>query len=296
MNPTATAARVPSSRRSRARRARRTAVPILRLLAAVLILAVLLFPIYWLIITSLSSPDQVLSKSLVPRNPSLDSYLFVLDQPAMWMFARNSLLIAGGVAIVGVGVSALGAYSLARLQFPGRSWLGRFVLFAYIAPPVLLVVPMFVVLARLGLVNTPIGLMTAQLAFAAPFCMWMLRGFFLSLPIELEDAALVDGCTRFGAFRRIVLPLAAPGLVAAGMYAFLLSWNDYLYALVFLQSKSQMTLPVGIQLSFFVENMSPSIWLHLLAASVLASLPVFLIFMLLQRWMVSGLTAGAVRG
>ena len=136
----------------------------------------------------------------------------------------------------------------------------------------------------------------AQMAFAAPFCIWMLRGFFLSLPAELEDAAMVDGCTRFGAFRRIVLPLAAPGLVAAGMYAFLLSWNDYLYALVFLQSGSQMTLPVGIQLTFFVENMGPQMWLYLLAASVLASIPVFIIFLALQRWMVSGLTAGAVRG
>jgi ABC-type glycerol-3-phosphate transport system permease component len=270
--------------------------PALRLLAATLVLMVLLFPIYWLVITSLSSPDQVLSKSLVPRNPSFDSYIYVLSQPAIWTFARNSVLIASGVAVAAVSVSALAAYSLARLEFPLRRWLGRFVLFAYIAPPVLLVVPMFVVLARLGLVNTPVGLMLAQMAFAAPFCMWMLRGFFLSLPVELEDAAMVDGCTRFGAFRRIVLPLAAPGLVAAGMYAFLLSWNDYLYALVFLQSGSQMTLPVGIQLNFFVENMGPQTWLYLLAASVLASIPVFLIFIVLQRWMVSGLTAGAVRG
>lgn len=286
---------VRSRGRTKRRLARRVS-PGLRLLAAIVVLMVLLFPIYWLIVTSLSSPDQILSKSLVPREPTLGAYQYVLSQPYFWTFARNSLLIASAVAIVGVSVSALGAYSLARLEFPGRSWLGRFVLFAYIVPPVLLVVPMFVVLAAFGLVNTPLGLMVAQLAFASPFCMWMLRGFFLSLPAELEDAALVDGATRFGAFRHVVLPLAAPGLVAAGMYAFLLSWNDYLYPLVFLQSGDQMTLPVGIQLRFFVENMSPQIWLYLLAASTVAALPVFVIFVALQRWMVSGLTAGAVRG
>jgi multiple sugar transport system permease protein len=249
-----------------------------------------------MVITSTTRPDALLTRRILPADPSLQAYEYVLTQEFFWTYARNSLLVASCVAVVATFVSALGAYALARLAFPGRGFLGRFILFAYIVPPVLLVVPMFVVLAGLGLVNTPLGLIIAQMAFAIPFCTWLLRGYFLSLPVDLEDAALVDGCTHFGAFRRVVVPLAAPGLVAAAMFAFLVSWNDYLYALVFLQGEGQMTLPVGIQLRFFVQNMSPQTWLYLLAAAFLASIPVFLLFMILQRWMVSGLTAGAVRG
>jgi ABC-type glycerol-3-phosphate transport system permease component len=263
------------------------------------ILAVLLFPIYWLILTSTNTPDRILSRdphSLLPRRPSLEAYRYVLGDSHFVMFARNSLIVAGSVTLFGVSVSALGAYALARLAFPGRRLVGRLVLFAYVVPPVLLVVPMFVALARLGLIDTPIGLVLAHTTFAIPFCMWILRGFFLSLPASLEEAALVDGCTRLQAFRRVVLPLARPGLVAAAMFAFLLSWNEYLYALVFMQSDAQKTLPIGIQTTYFNVTMAPADWLHLLTASVLASIPVFLLFMGLQRWMVSGLTAGAVKG
>jgi multiple sugar transport system permease protein len=263
---------------------------------AFVVLAILLFPIYWMVITSTTRPDALLARRILPTDPSLAAYEFVLGQEFFWTYARNSLLVASSVAVVATFVSAIAAYALARLAFLGRGFIGRFILFAYIVPPVLLVVPMFVVLAGLGLVNTPLGLVIAQMAFAIPFCTWLLRGYFLSLPVDLEDAALVDGCTHFGAFRRVVVPLAAPGLVAAAMFAFLVSWNDYLYALVFLQGEGQMTLPVGIQLRFFVQNMSPQTWLYLLSAAFLASIPVFILFMILQRWMVSGLTAGAVRG
>jgi multiple sugar transport system permease protein len=277
---------------ARARRALRMAV-------VGVILAVLLFPIYWLILTSTNTPDRILSRdphSLLPRRPSLEAYRYVLGDSHFVMFARNSLIVAGSVTLFGVSVSALGAYALARLAFPGRRLVGRLVLFAYVVPPVLLVVPMFVALARLGLIDTPIALVLAHTTFAIPFCMWILRGFFLSLPASLEEAALVDGCTRLQAFRRVVLPLARPGLVAAAMFAFLLSWNEYLYALVFMQSDAQKTLPIGIQTTYFNVTMAPADWLHLLTASVLASIPVFLLFMGLQRWMVSGLTAGAVKG
>jgi multiple sugar transport system permease protein len=155
---------------------------------------------------------------------------------------------------------------------------------------------MFVVLAKLGLVDTPFALILAHMTFAIPFCLWILRGFFLSLPRELEDAAEVDGCTPLLAFLLVVGPLSLPGLIAAGMFAFLLSWNEYFYALVFLVSNPQMTLPIGIQSAYVNDTMGPADWLHLLSASVLASIPVFFLFGALQRWMVSGLTAGAVRG
>ena len=269
---------------------------VLRALLACVVLLVMLFPLYWMVIASTNRPDELLSRVLLPQHPSLDAYAAVLAQPFFWLYARNSLLIASGVCVGSVGVSALAAYALARLPFAGSKWISRFILFAYIVPPVLLVVPMFVVLSRVGLVNTPLGLVIAEMAFAVPFCTWLLRGFFLSLPPELEDAALVDGCTQFGAFRHVVLPLARPGLVAAGMFAFLIAWNDYLYPTVFLRSESQYTLPVGIQVRFFVADMTPDYWVQLLAASFMAAIPVLLLFIGLQRWMVSGLSAGSVKG
>jgi multiple sugar transport system permease protein len=270
-----------------------------RPLTVVVVLVVLLFPIYWLILTSMSTPDQIISTSadaILPHSLTLANYGFVLQDPQFIVFATNSLIVASCVTVLSVAISALGGYSLARLRFRGSRLLGRLVLFAYVAPPVLLAVPMFVLLAKLGLVNTPVGLVLAHMSFAIPFCVWILRGFFLTLPPELEDAARVDGCSRMQAFRRVVLPLARPGLVAAGMFAFLLSWNEYFFALIFLQDNAQMTLPIGILSTNFNETMGPADWLHLLSASVIACIPVFILFIGLQRWMVSGLTAGAVRG
>jgi ABC-type glycerol-3-phosphate transport system permease component len=154
---------------------------------------------------------------------------------------------------------------------------------------------MFVIMSRLGLVDTPVGLILAHAAFAVPFCVWVLRGFFMTIPEELEEAAMVDGCSRLRAFAAVVLPLARPGLLAAAMFAFLLSWNEYFFALVFLQNNAQMTLPIGIQSTYFNLSMGPDEWVNLLAASVIASIPVLILFAGLQRWMVSGLTAGAVK-
>jgi ABC-type glycerol-3-phosphate transport system permease component len=270
---------------------------IVRPIVVVAVLLLLLFPIYYLILTSMSTPDQIISTdAILPRELTLDNYAAVLEDPAFGVYATNSLIVASSVTILSLVVSALGGYGLARLRFRGSRLLGRFVLFAYIAPAVLLAVPMFVIMSRLGLVSTPAALVLAHSSFAIPFCVWVLRGFFLTIPRELEEASMVDGSTRLGAFRRIVLPLARPGLLAAAMFSFLLSWNEYFYALVFLQNNAQMTLPIGIQSTYFNLSMGPDEWVKLLAASVIASIPVLVVFAGLQRWMVSGLTAGAVRG
>jgi ABC-type glycerol-3-phosphate transport system permease component len=265
----------------------------------VITLLVLLFPIYYLVMTSLTTPDQIISHErsvIIPRHLSLDGYRAVLANPNFGRYVLNSLFVAATVTVLSVSISGLGAYSLARLPFPTSRLLGRVVLLAYVAPPVLLAIPMFVGLSKLRIVDTPFALILAHLTFALPFCLWMLRGFFLSLPLELEDAAAVDGCTPLRAFCLIVLPLARPAIAAAAMFAFLLSWNEYFYALIFLQNNAQMTLPVGIQSSYFNVVMGPDNWIRLLCGSVLASIPVFVLFGGLQRWMVGGLTAGAVRG
>jgi multiple sugar transport system permease protein len=289
--------RIPIGPRPRARRSRMLTWG--QRLALIALLAILLFPIYWLIVTSMTTPEQIISpdlSALLPRHLTVMSYRYVLRHTKFFLYVRNSIVVGGAVTILGVSISALAGYGLTRLQFPGSRLLGRLILFAYVAPPVLLAVPMFVLMARLHLVDTPFALILAHMTFAIPFCVWILRGFFLSLPHELEDAAAVDGCSPLWTFLVVVAPLSLPGIVAAAMFAFLLSWNEYFYALVFLLSNSQMTLPIGIQSSFFNLAMGPDDWIHLLSASVLASIPVFLLFGGLQRWMVGGLTAGAVRG
>jgi multiple sugar transport system permease protein len=268
-------------------------------LTVVLTLVVLLLPIYWLTITSMSSPSDLISAtrySLLPSRLSLENFQFVMSDPHFGIYLRNSVVVATTVMVLSVSISTLGGYSLARLEFRGRRSIGRLVLFTYLAPPVLLAVPMFIGLSRLGLVNTPVGIVIAHMTFAVPFCVWLLRGFFLTIPRELADAAAIDGASEIQTLARIVLPLAKPGIVAAAMFAFLLSWNEYFYALIFLTDTKSQTLPIGLYMTYYGPNMLPSDWVHLMAGSVIASVPVVALFAFLQRWFVSGLTAGAVRG
>lgn len=262
------------------------------------VILVMLFPIYWLILTSMLGPAQLVSNDLadlLPHGFNLQNFVDVLATPSFPVWVRNSLLVSITVTVLTVLLSSLGGYGLARFQFRGRQLAGRLLLIAYVAPAVLIALPLYGVMASLGLLNNPVGLIIAQLAFAVPFGLWLLRGYFIGLPKEIEDASLVDGCSHLGSFVRVVLPLSLPGIVACAMFAFLLSWNDYFFPLIFLQSNDQMTLPIGIQTTFFSGTSTPSDWIHLLAASVLTSIPVFILFAGLQRWLVGGLTAGAVR-
>jgi ABC-type glycerol-3-phosphate transport system permease component len=279
--------------------ARRLRSPVFRTLITFGVVLLMLFPIYWLVLTSMLGPMQLVSTDLadlLPHGFNMLNYSDILGVPTFSVWVRNSLVVSISVTVLTVAVSSLGGYGLARFQFRGRRLVGRLLLVAYIAPPVLLALPMYGVLASLGLLNSPLGLIIAQLAFAVPFGLWLLRGYFIGLPTEIEDASLVDGCSRLSSFVRVVLPLSLPGIVACAMFAFLLSWNDYFFPLIFLQSNDQMTLPIGIQSTYFSGTQTPSDWIHLITASVLTSIPVFLLFGGLQRWLVGGLTAGAVRG
>ena len=257
------------------------------------------FPIYWLIITPLKPASHILSRdlgSLFPRILTLSNYLEILHTEKFLRYLLNSTLVATTATLITILVSTLGGYSLARLNFPGRRLLGRLILFTYIVPSVLLVVPMFSLFVNFGLQNSYLGLVLAHITLGIPFSIWMLRGFFMSLPEELEEAAMIDGATRVGALFRIILPLSAPGIVAAAMFTFILSWNEYLFALVFINDDAIRTLPVGIAATFMSVNMQGIQWARLMSASVFSSIPVFLIFLWLQKMLVQGLSAGAVKG
>lgn len=288
---------MPQPRNPRTARARRRKIAYFALAALVLI--PMTFPVYWLVVSSLRPGGSPLPRSLAdlfPFSVSIEHYVEVLSAPAMAMFMWNSLFVAVVTTVVTLVAGALAGYALARLRFPGRGILGVGVLLTYVLPAVLLVTPVFVVLVGLGFYNTHAGLIIAHVSFALPFAIWMLRAYFTSLPVELEDAAMIDGASRIGALWRVVLPLAVPGLAATAIFTFLLSWNEFLYALTLLTDAQLRTLPVGIATSYMTLTMTADDWSRLMAASVIAALPVFAVFLGMQKWLVGGLSAGAVKG
>jgi multiple sugar transport system permease protein len=190
-------------------------------------------------------------------------------------------------------IGTIGAYALARLRFLGRAFMASTVLITYLVPPSILFIPLYAQIRSLGLADSLAGLVAAYPSFTVPFVTWLLMGYFESIPEELEEAAMIDGATRFGAFWRVVLPLAAPGVLAAGLYAFTQAWNEFLYALVFVTDVRMRTLPVGLS-SFITGDVYG--WGYLMSGAVLTTLPVIAAYAYLQRYMVDGLTAGSVKG
>jgi len=259
------------------------------------LLVVVMFPFYWMTITSLKSEVQM--RSLVsmfwPEPVVLDNFRHLLDQTDFLAWFQNSVFVAVSSTFVATAIGTLGAYSLARLQFLGRAFMSSAVLITYLVPPSILFIPLYAQMRNLGLADSLAGLIAAYPSFTVPFVTWLLMGYFESIPIELEEAAMIDGATRFGAFRRVILPLAAPGVLAAGLYAFTQAWNEFLYALVFITDVKLRTLPVG--LSTFITGDVYG-WGYLMAGAVLTTLPVIAAYTYLQRYMVEGLTAGSVKG
>jgi multiple sugar transport system permease protein len=261
---------------------------------AVLVLIVV-FPFYWMIVTSLKSEEQM--RSIVsmfwPRPVVLESYRHLLTETEFGKWYVNSAIVSVSSTFLATAIGTIGAYSLARLRFTGRAFMASAVLITYLVPPSILFIPLYAQIRTLGLADSLAGLVAAYPSFTVPFVTWLLMGYFESIPEELEQAAMIDGATRFGAFARIVLPLAAPGVLAAGLYAFTQAWNEFLYALVFITDVKLRTLPVG--LSTFITGDVYG-WGFLMAGAVLTTLPVIAAYIYLQRYMVEGLTAGSVKG
>jgi multiple sugar transport system permease protein len=259
-------------------------------------LAVLvLFPFYWMTITSFKSEDQM--RSLVsmfwPRPIVGENYGQLLSKTDFVAWYGNSATVAIASTLLATAVGTIGAYALARLRFLGRGFLASATLITYLVPPSILFIPLYAQMRNLGLANSLGGLIAAYPSFTVPFVTWLLMGYFESIPEELEEAAMIDGATRFGAFSRIVLPLAAPGVLAAALYAFTQAWNEFLYALVFITDGRLRTLPVGLA-SFITGDVYG--WGYLMAGAVLTTLPVIAAYIYLQKYMVEGLTAGGVKG
>lgn len=255
---------------------------------------VLIFPLIWMLSVSLKGDAEqfVSPPTLLPVEPVLDNYRRLFEQTNFVRYVWNSTVVASSTVVLALTIATLGAYALTRFAFLARPIFGTLILFVYMFPPILLGIPLFVVFTGVGLTDTFTGLVLAHTTFALPFLLWMLRDFFLAIPRELEEAALVDGCSRLRALWGVVLPLAVPGMVAAGIFAFILSWNDYVYALILMKSEAQKTIALGI--SLFVESTTIEPGL-MMAGGVLVTLPVLVLFVFVQRYLVQGLAAGAVK-
>jgi multiple sugar transport system permease protein len=259
-----------------------------------LVALAILFPIYFMFMISLKQPKDIYrTPSLLPLNASLQNYTDLIEENHFLTNIRNSLVVATASTVVSVLFSSMAAYSLVRLKYLYRDWIGRLILFTYLTPSGLLFIPLSVMIARLQLGNTLHGLVFVYLTFAAPLSTWLLMGYFKSIPVELEQQALVDGATRMQAFYRILLPLTAPGLVAVSVFTFTAAWNELLFGLIFISSPDLQTVPVAISRLITGDVFR---WGLIMAGSMVAALPVMILYYLAQRFVVQGLAAGAVKG
>jgi len=281
----------PLRRRSRRTRARRWAVDGL----GVLVFLVMIFPVYWMVATAFKPGSDIFADTPVwfPTHPTLANFSDAIHRPHFWTSIRNSLIVVVAVVTISLVLAFLAALALAKFRFYGRKAFIVLIIGVQMVPLNALIIPIYLVLSRANQVDKLSGLVITYLTFVLPFTVWTLRGFLLGVPPELEEAAQVDGSTRFGAFIRILLPLIGPGLVATSIFAFIQAWNEYLMASVLVHSAGNETLTLW--LAGFITDRGTA-WGPLMAGATLTALPVVLFFVAVQRRIAFGLTAGAVRG
>jgi ABC-type glycerol-3-phosphate transport system permease component len=260
--------------------------------AAVALFAVA--PFAWMFLTSIKPDGEIFSRhpSLWTASPQFGRYVDVLDA-GFAIALRNSVIVATGTTVAGVAVAALAGYALARFDLPLRRYLLLMVMGVQMFPLVVLIIPLFVVMKALGLLDSWLGLVVAYLSFTTPLAVWLLRSFFETIPKDLEEADLSDGATRFGAMVKVIFPLAGPGLAATAIFSFIAAWNEFLFALTFVKKEDLRTLPVA--LSAFVGQQQAD-WGLIMAASVMFTVPVVLFFLAVHRRLTTGMVAGSVTG
>ena len=269
-----------------------------RYIGVLVILAFTLFPFVWMISTSFTPADEVYTfpPRVIPKEPTLDGYAGIWESAKsdfnFFRWAWNSFLVAVMTTAVSMVIALSGGYAMSRFSFLGKRSLGYLILISQVLPGSVMVIPLYIVLNGMSLLNTHLGLVLAYVTFAIPFCTWMIKGFFDSIPRSLDESGLVEGCTVHQVFLRIVLPLSTPGIAATGIFSFIAGWNEYLFAGVFLRSYDLWTLSLGI--SRFRGPYTTD-WATIMAGSVMIALPIVVLFLVLQRYMVSGMTAGAVK-
>ncbi len=269
-------------------------ISILRLLVIVLIMFILLAPFLWILIASFRpNMELVRNQTLIPQNITLENYVSLFTKSAYWKWIINSSIISIYTVILSLPLIVAGAYSVYRTQFRGRNVLSFFLLSVYIFPTALLVVPIFKIFDGLSLIDSHLGCALMNTAFAVPFGIWLLQAFLRSLPPELEEAAAVDGISKTRTLFQIIIPQAAPGIIAIAMFAFIVSWTEYLFAMTLLLSNDLHTLPIG--LTGIVFGQYRVNWGFAAAGAVGSALPVFILFLIVGRWFIRGISAGAIK-
>jgi len=260
-----------------------------------IVLAVMVFPVYWMVSTAFKPGHDILSYTpqWIPTHPVLSNFTDAIHQQFFWNAVKNSLIVTTVVVVLSLVLAFLAALALAKFSFYGRKPFIVVILGVQMVPLAALIIPLYILMSRVHQVDKLSGVIVMYLTFVLPFAVWTLRGFLLGVPKELEESAMVDGATRFGAFVRILLPLLGPGLVATSIFAFIQAWNEFIIAYVFLHTPEKQTLMVWLA-SF--TTLRGTDWGPLMAGATLCALPVVVFFLLVQRRIAFGLTAGAVRG
>ena len=276
-----------------ARRSAAASVATYSLATAFTLLA--LFPFAWMLLSSVKPLSELYTvpPSWIPENFSLENYRNVLFQSNIPRYFLNSVVISVGATLISIVLAALAAYGFARFRFRGRNTMQASILISQLLPTATIIVPLYILLSRLGLVNTYLGLILVYLIHTLPLCIWLLINYFRAIPYEIEEAALVDGAGRLTILIRIVLPLSIPGLISTVVYCFVNTWNEFIFALVFATDSSVKTLPIGLA-EFSTEFNTD--WGAVMAASVVMTLPVVGMFFMIQRFFIGGLTASATKG
>jgi multiple sugar transport system permease protein len=263
----------------------------------VLVLFFMLLPFYWMLVTSFKPNPELFNRKIspfFPVDPTVEHYKYLFEKTSFVTWFANTAVISIVSTLLSVGLSIPAAYSLARLHFKGRSTLSTIIFIAYLIPTTLLFIPMVEVVKQLNLINKREALMVVYPTFLLPFCIWLLLGYIRTLPADLEECARVDGATRWQAMIKITLPLSMPGIISAGIFAFTLSWNEFIYGFVLVTSNEVRTIPVGVITQLVAGDLYA--WGPLMAAALLGSIPVVLLFSFFVEQYVSGLTAGALKG
>mgnify|MGYP001194806239 FL=1 len=271
-----------------------SAISILRLLVIALIMFILLAPFLWILIASFRpNMELVRNQTLIPQNITLENYVSLFAKSSYWKWVINSFIVSIYTVVLSLPLIVAGAYSVYRTQFRGRNVLSFFLLSVYIFPTALLVVPIFKIFDGLSLIDSHLGCALMNTAFAVPFGIWLLQAFLRSLPPELEEAAAVDGISKTRTLFQIIIPQAAPGIIAIAMFAFIVSWTEYLFAMTLLLTNDLHTLPIG--LTGIVFGQYRVNWGFAAAGAVGSALPVFILFLIVGRWFIRGISAGAIK-
>jgi ABC-type glycerol-3-phosphate transport system permease component len=262
---------------------------------ALLLVCQAAFPFFWMVSTSFKPPAEVFATppTLIPDDPTWDNFHRLFTATNFLVYFWNSLAVSGAAVLLTMAVSAAGAYSLTRYRYPGREKIAGLILCTYMFAPIMVVIPFFILVKKIGIENTRFALVLALTSFCLPFTLWLLRAFFQTIPIELEEAAMVDGASRPRAVAYIILPLALPGIIATSIFTFILAWNDFIFARILIAADELKTLPVGVQDLFHSALID---WGLIMGAGMMITIPALLFFVTVQRYLIRGWGAGAVKG